>query len=502
MNFSDKLNFLMKITQTSNKDLASAISVDRSLISLLRTGKRGKPRNTDHIQHMALYFAKHCNANFQRHAISDMLGQAILRNPMPTEVLATYLKKWLINDSDILQEFMEEMETTHTQVPEGSLLSENAPVSNQETTYYYGNEGRRNAVRHMMKIVSEITEANSILVDSDDNLDWALEDNKFVKENENSWIKLSNTGYTIYQIMPSMNHISQYIESLQLWLSVYATGQAKVYYYPRFRDNLYRRSLCICPGHCVEASIGIGSENKSQITLVSTNPEIVQAFTDQFKECLALCRPAIITHTDISEIFPAFDRLAASKTPIIQKAASLTAITMPKDLLDYVTAETEDDTWNNTLQKYTEDVTHFEKRLDTIPHIDICHLASAREIREGTVPMFPSYLPGNILPIYTPETYIMHLKNILRLMDKYENYHFLPITNRHTENYSLFVSENNIVLLVRKSAPFLMLEIHRMEMVAACWEYLSRMAEQADYNDTRRKQIRLQIQSLIQELEA
>lgn len=53
MLFSDKLNFLMNLTQTSNKELAAAISVDRSLISLLRTGKRGMPRNREHISRMA-----------------------------------------------------------------------------------------------------------------------------------------------------------------------------------------------------------------------------------------------------------------------------------------------------------------------------------------------------------------------------------------------------------------------------------------------------------------
>lgn len=35
MQFSNKLNFLMNITNTSNKELAEGISVDRSLISLL-----------------------------------------------------------------------------------------------------------------------------------------------------------------------------------------------------------------------------------------------------------------------------------------------------------------------------------------------------------------------------------------------------------------------------------------------------------------------------------
>ena len=61
----------MNLTQTANKDLAAGISVDRSLIT----------------------------ADFQRHALSEMLGQTILRSSMPTDVLAKYLEKWLINDS-------------------------------------------------------------------------------------------------------------------------------------------------------------------------------------------------------------------------------------------------------------------------------------------------------------------------------------------------------------------------------------------------------------------
>ena len=78
----------MNLTQTSNKELAAAISVDRSLISLLRTGKRGMPRNREHISRMAYFFSKHCVADFQRHALSEMLEQSILRSSMPSSALA------------------------------------------------------------------------------------------------------------------------------------------------------------------------------------------------------------------------------------------------------------------------------------------------------------------------------------------------------------------------------------------------------------------------------
>ena len=53
MEFKDKLNFLMKITQVSNKVLSKAIAVDPSLVSLLRSGKRKPPQNNIHIINMA-----------------------------------------------------------------------------------------------------------------------------------------------------------------------------------------------------------------------------------------------------------------------------------------------------------------------------------------------------------------------------------------------------------------------------------------------------------------
>ena len=58
MKFNEKLILLMKISQTSNKELANGISVDPSLISLLRSGKRKQPQNTNHIFNMAQFFSQ------------------------------------------------------------------------------------------------------------------------------------------------------------------------------------------------------------------------------------------------------------------------------------------------------------------------------------------------------------------------------------------------------------------------------------------------------------
>ena len=78
MEFADKLNYLMRRTDATNKELAQAISVDRSLISLLRTGKRGMPRNQEHIQNMAHFFAKNVTADYQRRALAELMQQSSL----------------------------------------------------------------------------------------------------------------------------------------------------------------------------------------------------------------------------------------------------------------------------------------------------------------------------------------------------------------------------------------------------------------------------------------
>ena len=70
MEFKDKLNFLMKITQVSNKELSKAIAVDPSLVSLLRSGKRKPPQNNIHIINMANFFVKKIYSSIPKDSFS------------------------------------------------------------------------------------------------------------------------------------------------------------------------------------------------------------------------------------------------------------------------------------------------------------------------------------------------------------------------------------------------------------------------------------------------
>ena len=101
ISFAEKLSFLMHITETSNKELAAELSVDPSMVSLMRTGKRKLSKNPIQARKMALFFAKRSSAAFQRQALSEMLGQVAISPSMPTDALASCLESWLQGDRPI-----------------------------------------------------------------------------------------------------------------------------------------------------------------------------------------------------------------------------------------------------------------------------------------------------------------------------------------------------------------------------------------------------------------
>lgn len=505
MDFSDKLNFLMKITQTMNKDLADGISVDRSLISLLRTGKRGMPRNREHISRMADYFARHCTADFQRHALSEMLGQTVLRSSMPTDFLAGYLERWLANEPELNMTefvFLEEDPSKPAEAPPvPDLPAASSSTGSDSTTFYYGNEGKRNAMHRLLSVIRDISEPCTIYHASEDNLEWLLEDYSFIKEFQSAMIENVNRGFHICQILPSVNYMNRYVESLRFWLPIYTTGQAEVYYYPRLRDNLYRYSAIVLPGHCALTSVSIGLEH-DHIVCFSKDPTFVDKTFNQFQDYLSLCLPAMTLHNSPEEYYTYFQKLFQNTGDYIQKVFPLSANTLPKELLQQLTETVDHPGWKNTFQMYLDEVPHFEEQLLHNEFFDICELASAADVRAGKVPIGCPYKTYEGHPVYTLETYVLHLKNILRLMDRYDNYHFIPYTYKEARHdYSLFVNSSAPSLLVRNLPPAMMFEIKRPEMVMAFREHLLRMAENLGYGGMHQTKTRMKILSCIRELQ-
>lgn len=501
MQFSNKLNFLMNITNTSNKELAEGISVDRSLISLLRSGKRKTPRNHDHVRHMASFFARRCTADFQFHALAEMLNTPEIQSSLPTETLVDDLFNWMLGDTPMLEHILENV--AHPQNPLNNIPDHiptrlSAPTDGQ-TNFFYGNEGMRQSLRLVLDHVMQIEEPCKIYLVSDLNMEWLFEDYRFMNEFSSALTSIFQKGFSLCHIMPSLNYMNRYVEALRYWLPLYASGQAEVYYYPRLRDNLYRRSLAIFPGHCVQASTNIG--NASNVICVnSTEKSLIDAYYAQFQYELSLCRPALISHSDPLEYVPCSHELLKSPGNMIQMITKPSPYTMPRACIDSFINDATYLPCVETLKMHRDDAALFEEKLSHSICIELCPLSSPADIRAGNVLVGMDYSTHEHHPVYTPEIYAGHLQHILELMDKYENYYFIPIEPKHPQTYNLFAGESGLSLLVSNLSPFFMMKIRRPELSVACYEYLMRMADLVGYTGIRRTKIRIQLTELIQEL--
>lgn len=504
MPFSEKLSFLMYITETSNKELAAALSVDASMISLMRTGKRKLSRNPEQAKKMALFFAKRCPAAFQRQALSEMLGKISISPGMPTEVLASNLEEWLQGEKDFAGTVLSgiQIPPQDQYIHAFAQSSVPAPASENQTLFFYGVKGRREVMTRMMQEIRSIEVPSSVLTVVDDNLEWLLSDYLLTQKVQTGLMEIMSRGFTFHQIMPPLNYINRYTESLQFWLPIYATGQTKVYYYPRLRGNLYRHSIILVPGRCVQYAASVGPGSTSDVTMFSTDPQLVRAFEIQFKELISLCRPALNVHRNIIDSTSCFPELFSRRGETIQAVNSLSVNSMPGELIEWCIQQADDPQWKQIFQRILDALPRVEERLMQEPYIDMCRLATAEEVRAGVIPITAPVKVNNGRLCYTPVTYCLHLKNILRLMEQYENYFFLPLREKEPSNYDLFVNESGMALIVPAQPPIMVMEISRPAMVTAFREHLLRKADSVGYDGIHREKVRMELRALIQELES
>ena len=316
------MDFLMKLTQLKNKELAAEMAVDRSLISLLRTGKRKIPQNRLHIRHMAESFAKRITTEYQRQALCEVSGLPGARTEVSAEILTLQIERWLLGDIDLVDQILDGIEQDVSDAEDVSLSQITAPEG--ETFFYYGDEGKRKAFRVFISNIKD----GMIGIFDNTNLDWICSDSVFAAEVQALIKERLNHGSTLTQIIPPISNIKSYTDSLRFLLPIYTGGNVNVYYYPRLKDSPGNMTLVVAPGQCVSFSYGYGSYSERMITIVSTNKEFINAHAEQFREYLSHCRSALIVHREPPEFLKLILDFFALNGDVCQKTLPLSTMSM------------------------------------------------------------------------------------------------------------------------------------------------------------------------------
>lgn len=499
MQFYEKLVFVMNLTQTSNRELASAIQVDPAVISRFRNGKRGIPRNPEPLRSMALFIAGRCTGEYQRQALSEMMGSKRVITAKKDQ-LSEFLFYWLCGDPDGVDRFMQNFETLKIERVSSDMDSDPHRVSRNENFIYYGNEGKRAAVRAVYQHLLTRQIPGELCIIADETDDWLMEDYDFTANMQDGLLNCLQRGFRIRHIIPPIYSGDQILESLTRWIPLYMTGRVSAYFYPHIRDRLHRHSIMMAPGQIALSSHAMAGKRVSYATILTTEPRLLQAIEAEFQDYLAMCRPMLKTCTEPKKMLHCFMNFLSPQGFRIQKLASLSAETAPIELIADSIKQRDDAELKRLGEIYLQEIKKLEQGQDQYNLIDIVHLASARQIRAGTVPIISSCVTEAAL-YYTPQTYAMHLKKILHIMETHENYHFVPLKGPIETESALMVKENHRALLVHTSKPCTVFEISQPEIVALYREHLLELARKQGYTGIYRTRIKSQIRELIRELQ-
>ncbi len=505
MFFNEKLDFIMNITKTTNSALAINTSLDPSYISRLRSGARKPAKNENYLKAMANYLARHCDEEYQKAALSDVLGSSL---PGESKAAAKIIYKWFLDekpDEKInVEEFLDEL--SHFQFKKSPPIQakEDFNISQvpEGTSIYYGIEGKRAAVIHFLTLLLHEDKTQTLLLFSDEDMDWQMGNPDFTAKWADLVAQVILRGNKIKIIHTVSRDIDEMLAAISKWMPIYMSGAVEPYYYPKKRDGIYKRTLFAAPETAAVVSTSVGSSAGSAANFILRDQAAVKSMVREYESYLALCRPLmhIFTTHNSEDYLKTLEQFEKEEANAMIRTEALSCITLPDSAAEMIIRRVKNSDHQKYLACHQMKTHNFKKSLLTKTYFEIIKIPDPEMIRSGKVRVsfFDMMYENDIF--YTVEEFILHLENIVSLLQTYENYHVYLNTERNESSYILYVKEDLGVLVARTSAPSVILAINESNLTAAFWDYMNDEISNVVYRKKERKQIIAQLQAVVEEL--
>ncbi len=492
MEFSQKLDFLMTITKTTNSALARYTSLDPSYISRLRNGSRIPVDSSSYLKAMADYFSRHCQDPIKKSALSDILGNPSIKTHTPGKV-SSYIYQWLLqqpkDESLPIEGFLQNLSHLDLKRPPAPItgsvpsLPAGSPVSAEA---FYGPEGKREAViAFLMKVIAQPS-PRTLYLFSDEELSWLSGSKEFLARWAALLSQAIQKGNRIKIIHTVSRNIDEMITAISEWLPIYMSGAIEPYYYPRLRDGIYKRTLFLAPDTAAVVSHSITDRASGKVNLLLTDPLVIQALIKEFNDYLYLCRPLmqIFTPANKDAYFSVLKEFEKEAADAIINNESLPLSAMPENVALCVLGRSalSEAEKKHLLEFYKNRATAFREYIKKNRFYHIIRLPDPDSLLNPgvRVPFSDMLTSENIL--YTPEEYKLHIDNIISLLESSQFFDVYIASEKEYAGYMLYVKEEVGVLVAKAAAPSVIFAINESNMTAAFWDYLSKKTTAAHVN--------------------
>lgn len=481
MLFSEKLIYLQQIANVSNKELAAALSVDPSFVSRMRNQRKKPPNNIRHIKNMSECFAKKCTTDYQLSALAEIMGDAHIKLITKNDSLERLIYEWLFNgtksSADNIGRFLQDMELVSSEAVAKTLfpLIERQNHKINPANAFFGNSGKREAIRILLDYLLKADLRCCINVVTDESLEWITESPSYSLELDASLKALTSAGYSFRRIAPQFQNSSEAIDALARWLPTYMQGKMDSYYYPRTRDGVYHRSLFVVQNVIAVSSLSVGYHSDCYMTVLHTDTDVVNNLYREYTDYLDKCIPMTIVHTHMTEestlcdCFLQYLKIPGSR---MSKYRGLPALTTPPSLLENILKNN-----SSSEEPFNEMLKLFEESLTKYSRTEVISLATLEELRARKVLCAASRLVPNCTErYYTPEEYVQHLEHLLVYLSKYPDYSVTVIDDKSIRS-SLGAVEGGVCYIMQPTPTFTLFEIVEPNFVASVGDYILNLSK-------------------------
>lgn len=470
--FSKRFDVIMNIAEVSNSVLGRDVHMSPSYIGRLRSGVRPLPKNHDYIPSICRYLAKHIVKDYQILSLQKLIG-IDEKSLSSVEDTAIYIEKWLLEKedqgvmaADILLNAFSAIETAERPIGDKTQLN----ISSTGEECFFGNEGKRKAVEEFFLLVLQAKKPRTLLLYSDESMDWLLEDELFAKRWAQLFQQIILQGNRVKVIHTLSRDINDMVEAVSKWLPIYMTGMVAPYYYPRLRDGVFNQTLFIAPGIAAITSSSVAQDTNGMLNLLLRSPTSIAALNLEYDNYMKLCRPLmhIFTERNMGELEKFYYEFNDNEADVCIYSKVPPLFTMPETLVrEMASGQGTDELvglWEKELEQY-------QSRL--MKHsVTICLPAKDTDVTDSKRFCFSE---AGVLEsrnyTYSDAQYRQHLEYLNEWEKGCDNLRVKHIS-KVQENVVLYVIDGIGAIVIKLNKPMVAFVVDERNITNALWDYL------------------------------
>ena len=478
MNSSQKLDWLIKVADISNRTLAQKINLDASYVSKLRHGSRKLSMSREYISELCTVILKQGVSQGQKKAICDKIS--VTPNATDREIVDLMVRWLCTDDTDSTQiyEYSSEISVSHLSDNENFYIqgTGRAPIS-----LFYGNKGRQQSTQALLGMLIAKNIQTTLLMYFDEKDAWLYRDKTFFGEWCSRLLQLCETGSRVKLIFDISKDLNKMFDIIKGLGNLCLTGKFEIYYYPKLRGEVHKRSLIVAPGIAALFSSSIAEQASNATTFLVQEVKAVNSLADEFYSYMSLCKPLIEVFDFQSEpsLTSKLLRKYLSNGPAdILYSNSLTATTLPKRVLKTLKPRLAPEVTDCMEQLHT----HWNSYLAE-PHdeSDTVHIIKLRDVKNSLqIPLACLGIFEQKPLFYENDEYKKHLEYLLWMLNSFKWFDVV-ISKKGFSDISVHIFSKEMYIFTEK-APFIAIRINEPNLLVAFREYIKQITD-SDISD-------------------